>query len=86
VKLTGHTCVLQQFDKYILQKSELINFADIRQEDILTLDGLEKGQLIQLDDVTRIKMALRNQGQLAPFACYLVGKIGNFAVDFTEII
>ena len=31
-------------------------------------------------------MALRNQGQLTPFACYLVGKIGNFAVDFTEII
>ena len=55
MKLTGHTCVLQQFDKYILQKPELINFADIRQKDILTLDGLEKGQLIQLDDVTRIK-------------------------------
>jgi len=52
----------------------------------LALDGLEKGQLIQLDDVTRIKMAVRNQGQLALFACYLVGKIGNFAVDFTEII
>ena len=53
---------------------------------MLTSNGLEKGQLIQLDDVTRIKMALRNKGQLAPFACYLEGKIGNFAVDFTEII
>ena len=61
-------------------------FAAIWQKDILTLDGLEKEQLIQLEDVTRIKLALRNQGQLAPFACYLVGKIGNFAVDFTEII
>jgi hypothetical protein len=50
------------------------------------LDGLEKGQLIQLDDVTRIKLALSNQGQLAPFFCYLVSKIGNFAVDVTEII
>ena len=58
----------------------------LRQKDILTLDGLEKGQLIQLDDVTRIKMALRNKGQLTPCACYLEGKIGNFAVDFTEII
>jgi hypothetical protein len=85
VKLTGHTCVLQQFDKYILQKPELINFADIRQKDILTLDGLEKGQLIQLDDVTRIK-ALRNQGRLAQFACYLIFKIGNFEVDVNEII
>ena len=73
MKLTGHTCVLQQFDKFcIFQKPELINSADIRQKDILTLDGLEKRQLIQLDDVTRIKMALRNQGQLAPFVCYLV--------------
>ena len=69
-----------------LQKPELTNFAEIRQKDILTLDGLEKGQLIQLDDVTRIKLALRNQGRLAPFACYLVFKIGNFAVDITEII
>ena len=58
----------------------------IRQKDNITLDGLEKGQLIQLDGVTRIKMALRNQGQLAPFAYYLVFKIGNFAFDFTEII
>ena len=55
-------------------------------KDILTLDGLEKGQLIQLDDVTRIKLALRNQGRLAPFACYLVFKIGNFAVNISEII
>ena len=31
MKLTGHTCVLQQFDKFcILQKPELNNFADIR--------------------------------------------------------
>ena len=37
-----------------LQKSELTNFAEIKQKDILTLDGLKKGQLIQLDDVTRI--------------------------------
>ena len=58
----------------------------IRQKDYLTLDGLEKGQLIQLDDVTRIKLALRNQSQLAPFVCYLVSKIENFAVDVTEII
>ncbi len=68
-----------------MQKTKLTNFAEIRQKDILTLDGLEKGQLIRLDDVKRIKMVLRNQGQLAPFACYLVFKIGNFAVDFTEI-
>ena len=87
MKLTGHTCVLQQFDKFcIFQKPEFTKFAEIRQKDILTLDGLEKGQLIQLDDVTRIKMALRSQGQLAPFAYYLVFKIGNFAFDFTEII
>ena len=87
MKLTGHTCVLQQFDKFcILQKPELTNFAEIRQKDILTLDGLEKEQLIQLDDVTRIKLALRNQGQLAPFVCYLDFKIGNFAFDVTEII
>ena len=45
-----------------LQKPELTNSAEIGQKDILTLDGLEKGQLIQLDDVTRIKLALRNQG------------------------
>ncbi len=58
MKLTGHTCVLQQFDKFcILQNPELTNFAEIRQKDILTLDSLEKGQLIQLDYVTRIKMA-----------------------------
>ena len=87
MKLTGHTCVLQQFDKFcILQKPEFTKFAEIRQKDILTLDGLEKGQLIQLDDVTRIKMAFRNQGQLALFVCYLVSKIGNFVVDVTEII
>ena len=69
-----------------LQKPELTNFAAIWQKDILTLDGLEKEQLIQLDDVTRIKLALRNQGQLAPFVCYLDFKIGNFAFDVTEII
>ena len=68
-----------------MQKPTLLNFADIRQKDILILDGLEKGKLIQLD-VTRIRMALRNQGLLAPFVCYLVGKIGNFAIDVTEII
>ena len=48
-----------------LKKPELTNFAAIWQKDILTLDGLEKGQLIQLDDVTRIKLALRNQGHLS---------------------
>ena len=58
-----------------LQKSELNNFAEIKQKDILTLDGLKKGQLIQLDDVTRIKLVLRNHDQLAPFACHLVFKI-----------
>ena len=42
--------------------------------------------MIQLDDVTRIKLALRNPGQLAPFACYLVSKIGNVAINVTEII
>ena len=85
--MTGHTYVLQQFDKFcILQKPEIINFADFLQKDILTLDGLEKEQLIQLDDVTRIKLALRNQGQLASFVCYLDFKIGNFAFDVTEII
>ena len=41
-----------------LQKPELTNFSAIWQKDILTLDGLEKEQLIQLDDVTRIKLAL----------------------------
>ena len=59
---------------------------NLAKKDILTLDGLEKEQLIQLDDVTRIKLALRNQGQLAPFVCYLDFKIGNFAFDVTEII
>ena len=60
-------------------KPELLKFGKI-----LTLDGLKKGQLIQLDDVTRIKLAFRNQGQLAPFVCYLVFKIRNFAIDITE--
>ena len=46
-------------------------FAAIWQKDTRTLDGLEKEQLIQLDDLTRIKLALRNQGKLAPFVCYL---------------
>ena len=57
--------------------------AEIWQKDILTLDGLEKWQLIQLDDFTRIKLTLRNQGQMAPFVCYLVSKIGNFEIDKT---
>ena len=52
----------------------------------LTNFEFEKEQLIPLDDVTRIKLALRNQGQLAPFVCYLDFKIGNFAFDVTEII
>jgi hypothetical protein len=69
-----------------LHEPELTNFAAIWQKDILTLDGLEKGELIQLHDVTRIKLALRNQGRLASFACYLVFQIGNFAVDVIEII
>ena len=38
----------------------ITNAAEIWQKDILTLDGLEEGQLIQLDDVTRIKLAFRN--------------------------
>ena len=75
--------VLQQFDKFWICRAKT---AEIWQRDILTLDGLEKGQLIQLDDVTRIKLTLRNQGQLALFVCYLVSKIGNFAIDVTEII
>ena len=67
---------LQQFDKLWismkkhLQKPKLTNFDAIWQKDILTLDGLEEEQLIQLDDVTRIKLALRNQGQLALFVCF----------------
>ena len=85
MKLTGHTYVLQQFDKFWIWRSICkTRTAEIWQKDILTLDGLEKGQLIQLDDVTRIKLAFRNQGQLAPFVCYLVFKIGNFAIDITE--
>jgi hypothetical protein len=40
-----------------LQLPELTNFAAIWQKDILILDGLEKGQLIQLVDVTRIRLA-----------------------------
>ena len=59
---------------------------NLAKKDILTLDGLEKEQLIQLDDVTRIKLALRNQGHLSPFVCYLVSKIRNFAIEVTEII
>ena len=56
------------------------NFADIRQKDIITLDGLKKGQLqpgqlIQLDDVTRIKMALRNQDQLARLPAILLERL-----------
>lgn len=31
--------------------------AAIRKKDILTLDDLEKGQLIRFDDVTRTKLA-----------------------------
>ena len=41
----------------------------------------KKGQLIQVGDIKRIKLVLRNQGQLEPFACYLLFKIRNFAVD-----
>ena len=44
MKLTGHTYALQHMKKH-LQKPELTNFAAIWQKDILTLDGLEKGQL-----------------------------------------
>ena len=45
--------------------------------------SLEKGQLIQLGAFKRIKLALRNQDRLEPFACYLLFKIaiGDFAVD-----
>ena len=66
--------------------TRLTNFAALLTKRHPYLNVLEKGQLIQLDDVTRIKLALRNQGRLARFACYLVFKIGNFAVDVTEII
>ena len=76
---------MQQFDKFWMWRSICkTRTTEIWQKDTLTLDGLEKGQLIQLDDVTRIKLAFRNQGQLAPFVCYLVFKIGNFAIDITE--
>jgi hypothetical protein len=44
----------------------------IWQKDILTLDGLEKEQLIQLDDVTRIKLALRNQANWPRFSAILI--------------
>ena len=44
------------------EKPELTNFATFGKKDILTLDGVEKRQLIQLDYFTRIKLALRNQG------------------------
>ena len=85
MKLTGHTYVLRltnfELDE-AFAKPELLKFG--KKTSLLTLDGLEKGQLIQLDDVTRIKLAFRNQGQLAPFVCYLVFKIGNFAIDITE--
>ena len=82
---TPCTYVFQQFDKSWIWRSICkTKTAEIWQNDILTLDGLEKGQLIQLDDATRIKLAFRNQGQLAPFVCYLVFKIGNFAIDITE--
>ena len=37
-------------------KPKLLKFG--KKTSFLTLDGLEKGQLIQLDDVTRIKLAL----------------------------
>ena len=85
MKLTGQTYVLQQFDKFWIWRSICkTRTAKIWQKDTLTLDSLEKGQLTQLDDVTRIKLAFRNQGQLAPFVCYLVFKIGNFAIDITE--
>jgi hypothetical protein len=85
VKLTDHTYVLQQFDKFWIWRSIWkTKTAEICQKDILTLDGLEKGQLIQLDYVTRINLALRNQGQLAPFVCYLVSKIGNFAMKLFD--
>ena len=50
------------------------------------LGGLEKEKLIQSGNVARIKLAFRNQGRLAPFACYLVFEIGNFVVDVTDII
>ena len=41
---------------------ELNYFAVVSQKDILILDGLEKGQLIQFGNVARIILALRNQG------------------------
>ena len=84
MKLTGHTYAFATVWQILNLKKK--NFAVIWQKDILTLDSLEKEQLIQLDDVTRIELALRNQGQLAPFVCYLDFKIGNFAFDVTEII
>mgnify|MGYP001370188528 CR=1 FL=1 len=88
MKLTGHTYVLQQFDKLEYEeafaKPELLKFG--KKTSFLTLDGLEKEQLIQIDHVTRIKLALRNQGHLAMFVCYLDFEIGNFAFDVTENI
>ena len=54
---------------------ELIKFAGVL---AIRHPYLEKGQLIKLGDVARIK--------LAPFSCYLVFEIGSIAVDVTEII
>ena len=84
---TNFQCIQLEnyYVKAFVEEEFCCNLA-IWQKGILTLDGLEKEQLIQLDDVTRIKLALRNQGQLAPFVCYLDFKIGNFAFDVTEIV
>ena len=41
-----------------LQKPEITNFAAIWQKDILILDGLEKGQLIQLKNQIGIKKSM----------------------------
>ena len=51
---------------------ELINFAVVL---AIRHPYLEKGKLIQLDNVARIK-----------FVCYLIFIIGNIAVKFIEII
>ena len=63
------------------EKTRTINFAAIWQKDILTLDGLEKGQLIQLGIVARIKV--KADWPHLPAILFL---IGNFAMDVTEIV
>ena len=64
----------------------LRTFQHIKNKPFLILPSSLSRYLSAPKDFTRIKLALRNQAQLAPFICYLDFKIGNFAFDVTEII